>query len=344
MNTNSEDEIFSILKPVETCLAEDDKARLWARIRKDSLRMRAFRRAAVIAVSAAAAIVAGVAIYFTGTGRSAEPQYIQYISEAMPEAGGDIRIETSDKVIEVSSDATVSYHDGYFSVRDSVETKIHDIKKGGDVHQMIVPFGKTACLNLSDGTKMQLNSGTRVIYKAEMNGRRREIYLNGEAFLDVFHDETSPFSVKTDRLDVSVLGTKFNVKAYPSDKQQSIVLVSGKVSVTGNLLEHAYQMAPEQRFCYDGSNCNASLETVDVEDYTCWTEGILRFNRANIKDVLMQLSRYYNARFSCDSTIKDISITGKLDLRNGIDAALESISLVSGIKYRNRHSLYEISK
>ena len=64
MNTNSEDEIFSILKPVETCLAEDDKARLWARIRKDSLRMRAFRRAAVIAVSAAAAIVAGVAIYF----------------------------------------------------------------------------------------------------------------------------------------------------------------------------------------------------------------------------------------------------------------------------------------
>ena len=140
MNTNSEDEIFSILKPVETCLAEDDKARLWARIRQDSLRMRAFRRAAVIAVSAAAAIVAGVAIYFTGTWRSAEPQYI---SEAMPEAGGDIRIETSDKVIEVSSDATVSYHEGYFSVRDSVETKIHDIKKGGDVHQMIVPFGKT---------------------------------------------------------------------------------------------------------------------------------------------------------------------------------------------------------
>lgn len=204
MNINSEDEIFSILKPVETCLAEDDKARLWARIRKDSLRMRAFRRAVVIAVSAAAAIVAGVAIYFTGTWRSSEPQYI---SESMPEAGGDIRIETSDKVIEVSSDATVSYHEGYFSVSDSVETKIHDIKKGGDVHQMIVPFGKTACLNLSDGTKMQLNSGTRVIYKAEMNGRRREIYLNGEAFLDVFHDETSPFSVKTDRLDVSVLGT-----------------------------------------------------------------------------------------------------------------------------------------
>ena len=68
MNTNSEDEIFSILKPVETCLAEDDKARLWARIRKDSLRMRAFRRAAVIAVSSAAAIVAGVAIISLGQG------------------------------------------------------------------------------------------------------------------------------------------------------------------------------------------------------------------------------------------------------------------------------------
>lgn len=75
---------------------------------------------------------------------------------------------------------------------------------------------------------MQLNSGTKVIFKAGMNGRKREIFLNGEAFLDVAHDENRPFKVKTDRLDVSVLGTRFNVKAYPSDEQQSVVLVSGK--------------------------------------------------------------------------------------------------------------------
>lgn len=341
METNSEKELFSLLEPVEACLNDYDKARLWTRIKKDALRMRALRRTAIIASTLAAAMITGVVIFFSGAKQDSE---LQYISGVMPEAGGDIRIITPEDAVEIGSNAVISYADGYFSVKDSTETRTYDIKRSGDIHQITVPFGKTASLNLSDGTRMQLNSGTKVVFKAGMNGRKREIFLNGEAFLDVAHDENRPFKVKTDRLDVSVLGTRFNVKAYPSDEQQSVVLVSGKVSVTGNLLDHDYLMNPAQRFCYNSSNCNVSLDAVDTDDYTCWTEGILKFNSTNIKDVLMQLSRYYNAKFSYGSTVTGIAITGKLDLRDGIDAALESISLVSGIKYKGRHLVYEITK
>ncbi len=81
-------------------------------------------------------------------------------------------------------------------------------------NQLIVPNGKRSTLALEDGTKMWINAGSRVIYPNKFKKNKREIYVDGEVYMEVARDEERPFVVKTNMLDVQVLGTSFNVMAY----------------------------------------------------------------------------------------------------------------------------------
>lgn len=344
----TEDEIFSILEPVEEHMEEADRKRLWMRISDDIRRRRPagriLLRSAVAAASLAAVLILGIFIRNRHNEISAwEGMNFESLTASMPRGGGNITIAFPDKVVEVTASADVSYGDGVLTVVSDGETRTFELTGRDEIHQMAVPYGKRARLLLSDGTSISMNSGSRLIYRTEMRGKRREVYLNGEAFLDVARDESRPFTVKTDRLDVSVLGTSFNVKAYPYEEKQSVVLVSGKVSVLGDMLDHDYVIAPDQMFSYGSSNCDVSIDSVNPEDYICWKNDLLNLDSDSLKDVLMQLTRRYNIDFVYDNALRDVSMTGKLDLSDGPEAALESISLVSGIKYRKEGNSYIIT-
>ncbi len=335
----TEDEIFSILEPVEEHMADADRKRLWMRISADIRRRkptgRILLRSAVAAASLAAVLILGVFIHNRHREISGvDGINFESLTASMPRGGGNITIAFPDKVVEVTASADVSYGGGVLTVVSDGEIRTFELTGRDEIHQMTVPYGKRARLLLSDGTSISMNSGSRLIYRTEMRGKRREVYLNGEAFLDVARDESRPFIVKTDRLDVSVLGTSFNVKAYPYEEKQSVVLVSGKVSVLGDMLDRDYVMAPDQMFSYSSLNCDVSIDTVNPEDYICWKSDLLNLDSDSLQNVLMQLTRRYNVDFVYDNALRDISMTGKLDLSDGLEAALESISLVAGIKYR----------
>lgn len=99
-------------------------------------------------------------------------------------------------------------------------------------NQLKVPYGKRAFLKLPDGTSLWVNTGTTVIYPVTFATGEREIYVEGEIYAEVFHDAQHPFVIKTEKLDVQVLGTSFNISAYKEDRRTDIVLVSGTVNVT----------------------------------------------------------------------------------------------------------------
>lgn len=350
MEDKTADEIFSVLEPVEPRLSEDEKRRLWFRISGDCAknaerkgRRRVFFRIAVATMSLAAASAACVLLYRGASHQGDGGAVMETIADYGPESGGNVRLAFPGGTVEAGRDAEIAYDGRCFTVTCDGKSETYEINGRADVHRLIVPYGKTASLRLSDGTMLRVNSGSRVIYKAEMRGKKREIYLNGEALLDVARDETRPFCVKTDRLDVSVLGTRFDVRSYPDEESRSVVLLSGKVSVTGDLVDGDYVMSPRQMFRYDGSNCDVTLETVNPNDYVCWTEGFLNFSKANIRDVLMELTRRYNVRFFFDSAVRDVALTGKLDITSGVEPALESICLVSGLKCRKTDGGYAIT-
>lgn len=205
--------------------------------------------------------------------------------------------------------------------------------------QLHVPYGKRAFLKLSDGTSLWVNTGTTVIYPTVFKGTEREIFVEGEVFAEVFHDSKRPFIIKTDRLDVQVLGTVFNVSAYKEDKQVSVVLVSGSVNVkpkNGN----ATIIKPNQLFAY--TDQASTLKNVDVENYVSWHDGVYVFKDEPIESILLRLSRYYNVTMKLPTAASGITCSGKLELKDSLTQLLNGLSEITTMSFGVKDNEYRI--
>jgi len=206
-------------------------------------------------------------------------------------------------------------------------------------NQLRVPYGKRAFLKLSDGTSLWVNTGTTVIYPTKFAKDKREIYVEGEVFAEVFHDSSHPFIIKTEKLDVQVLGTVFNISAYKEDKQTNVVLVSGSVNVKPKNGK-ATVIKPNQLFAY--TEQASTLREVDVENYTSWHDGNYIFHNEPIENVLLRLSRYYNVTMKLPTSPSGISCSGKLELKDNLTQLLNGLSEISTMSFAVKDNEYRI--
>ena len=206
-------------------------------------------------------------------------------------------------------------------------------------NQLRVPYGKRAFLKLSDGTSLWVNTGSTVIYPTTFNKDKREIYVEGEVYAEVFHDVNHPFIIKTEKLDVQVLGTVFNVSAYKEDKQTNVVLVSGSVNVKPKNGK-ATIIKPNQLFAYTDQAC--TLRNVEVENYTSWHDGNYTFHNEPIENILIRLSRYYNVTMKLPSNPSGISCSGKLELKDDLTQLLNGLSEITSMNFAVKDNEYRI--
>ncbi|WP_297089347.1 FecR domain-containing protein [uncultured Draconibacterium sp.] len=205
------------------------------------------------------------------------------------------------------------------------------------MNTLVIPYGNRSTINLSDGTKVWLNAGSRLIYPSKFVDKTREVYLVGEAFFDVEKNADQPFVVKTSTLSVKVLGTKFNVSAYPEDNTIQTVLTEGSVEIiesrTG-LFNTGVVLKPGQLALWSKSTESTKVYTVDTDYYTLWTEGIFSFSNTDLNRIIKKLERYYNIRFDyvdpLDGTIK---ISGKLDVATNQDEVFEYLEVLTGLDF-----------
>lgn len=201
------------------------------------------------------------------------------------------------------------------------------------IEQIYALVGQQTETVLSDGTRVFLNSGSRLDVLS-FNKRQRRVRLEGEAYFDVAKDPRRQFVVETDSMSVSVLGTAFSVRNYGAD--QKVVLVRGSVelsSVTSDGDMHKYRLIPNQMFVRDPDTGSGSLSYVNAEDYLCWVNGYLQFDNVPLKSVLSELQTYYGVSID-DSVIgeKEFLVSGKLDIRRGISSALDNLTFLAPIK------------
>ncbi|MDR1403717.1 MAG: FecR family protein [Tannerellaceae bacterium] len=221
----------------------------------------------------------------------------------------------------------------------SVNSKIIEGKKlskpsAAAYNQLIVPYGKTSSIIMSDGTKIWVNAGSRVVYPTIFNERRREIYVEGEVYLEVAHNPDCPFILKTNELEVNVLGTSFNVEAYKNDDYQSVVLAAGSVSVKKINNKDNTTIKPNQKFTFEPNTQITRLENVDVLNFISWKYGFLIFEKEKLYNVLKKIERYYNIRLSYNpEKMKHISLSGKLDLKDDIEETCKIISITAPVEY-----------
>tara|TARA_R110000851_G_scaffold180559_2_gene328226 strand:- start:8357 stop:9490 length:1134 start_codon:yes stop_codon:yes gene_type:complete len=160
-----------------------------------------------------------------------------------------------------------------------------------------IPNGKKFQLELSDGTLVHLNAGSSLRYPVNfLREGPRQVFLSGEAYFDVAKNESNPFIVNIDELDVKVLGTEFNVSAYQEDKKIDVVLVEGAVSLENNneVEGDIVTLSPGQKgSCNQGSK-GITVKEVNTDLYTSWMQGHLVFRNLTFDQILTKLERHYS--------------------------------------------------
>lgn len=209
----------------------------------------------------------------------------------------------------------------------------------GELNKLVVSYGRRAHVTLCDGTKIWANAGTVLLFPTHFEDKKREIYVDGEIYIDVTPNPKKPFIVKTSDMGIKVLGTSFYVSAYRKDAEKSIVLVTGKVEVAASNGE-TVRILPNDRFRQSADKY--VVDKVNVEDYGSWKDGQLSFRNTELSVILNQLSRYYNVRIVYDKQQR-ITCSGKLDLDDTIEQLLNTITETAPVVISKEDDTYKVT-
>lgn len=213
-------------------------------------------------------------------------------------------------------------------------TKKEAIARGGE-NTLEVPVGGEYGLTLSDGTRIWLNAATRLTYPEVFQGSERVVELTGEAFFEVKADTALPFIVKTGGVRVKVLGTTFNVKAYPDELNLYTTLVTGKVEVFADHLGQRVVLEPGEQAVAD--SLKILKKQVNLQPYISWREGKFVFINAPLDEICKQIARWYDVeiRFA-DEEIRKICFTGAILKFRPLDDLLKMIEVTSRVQFKQQ--------
>lgn len=166
-----------------------------------------------------------------------------------------------------------------------------------DLLQQYIPTADMRTLTLPDGTEVQLNSQSTLLYPQEFTGKDRSVFLLGEANFKVKPDKKHPFIVKSNDFQVTALGTEFNVSAYPENAITAATLISGSVLVEYNNLNSQVILRPNEQLAYNKHTRCHCLNNPDMMDVTAWQRGELVFREMSIQDIITVLERKYPYTF-----------------------------------------------
>ena len=191
-------------------------------------------------------------------------------------------------------------------------------------------------LSLPDGTKVCMNSGSTISYTSDFGKRNREVTMSGEVFFFFLHDRSKPFIVNTSdrKAQIAVLGTEFNVLAYPGDSLIQTALVNGSIRINFPDRNLSMDVVPDEMVTYNPASGKIGKEKTDVRQVMSWTEGNLVFRDTPMPDVFRQLSHFYGIDFTItDTDVLSWSFTGTF--RNvSLPQILEYLRISSGLSYR----------
>ena len=203
------------------------------------------------------------------------------------------------------------------------------------MQECYVANGEKQVITMSDSTTVILNSGSLLIYPDNFGVNEREVYLMGEAIFDVTKDESHPFVVNTIDFSIKVLGTLFNVCAYPEAETASATLKEGSISVSANGSE-SWLLSPNQTFNYSRTTHKVTIEQADIEGAFGWKDGSLCFKAATIHQMIKAIERHYGVRvYLATGKYDNALVTAKFIHGESVDELFSALSLIiPGMKYK----------
>lgn len=199
-------------------------------------------------------------------------------------------------------------------------------------NHLVIPKGNAYELMLADGTHIWLNAESELSYPVRFSGDKREVSLKGEAFFDVAGDPDRPFIVRTNGMDVKVLGTSFNVSAYESEPVASVTLVKGSVAVWTGKGERL-KILPSEQLCYDKHTSGSTIQQVDTRLFTSWIKGEYIFHDATLDEIFGKLRHWYDFTVQYqEEALRLRRFSLAVDRKISLAQLLELLSFTSDVK------------
>jgi transmembrane sensor len=269
-------------------------------------------------------------------------------------AGGNMAILTlaNGKQIELDSMAngTIISQGGVTVTKNKngliVYTAPLDLSGRGDADRpgkvsfntISTPNGGQYEVILPDCSKVVLNAASSLKYPTSFNSKERKVELTGEAYFEISKNPEKPFIVSSDKQTVKVLGTHFNISNYPNEGPAKTTLAEGSVLVTLELNRGLSSPSSDHQILKPGQQAvntgNAiQVKTINVDDEIAWKDGLFVFNQTSFKDVLQQISRWYNVEVDYNS-LPDLRFDGTISRDFPLSELLKAIEKTNHVKYK----------
>lgn len=204
----------------------------------------------------------------------------------------------------------------------------------GEEHILQVPLGGFYKLELSDGTKVWLNAGSELRYPVQFSGADRNVYLKGEGYFEVARNERMPFHVVMQQATVTVLGTSFNISAYPEENKVLTTLVNGAVRFYSDKTAKDVVLKPGEQFVLDTESGKTTLAEVDTKQYTAWIDGRFIFRDMPLEAIMRQLERWYDFRITyVQPEIRSDKFRGVIQRDTRIEDVFKAIELTMDVRF-----------
>lgn len=195
---------------------------------------------------------------------------------------------------------------------------------------IIVPRGGEYELELSDGTRVWLNSESKLEFPVRFSGDLREVRMEGEVCFQVAKNEHKPFIVRAGDVTVEVLGTLFNIEAYPETKQVKTTLAEGSVKISNGKRQQL--LAPDEQAISEKGQIR--VEGVDASNVVSWIHGICYFSEASLEEIMDKLARWYNVEvFFADESAKRAHFSLEIERYDDIASILSKIELTGRVRF-----------
>jgi len=202
---------------------------------------------------------------------------------------------------------------------------------GTSYNTVTTPAGGQYQVTLPDGSRVWLNAASSITYPTMFNGNDRTVQITGEVYFEVAHDATKPFRVKSNGQTIEVLGTHFNINAYDDENVIKTTLLEGSVKVTTG--DHVALLQPGQQSqvatAENPTGIFKGIQNVDTDEAVAWKNGLFRFDKADIKTIMRQFSRWYDVDVVYQGDIKERVFSGSMHRNLSAANALELLSLAN---------------
>ncbi len=338
VSSGHEKEYERIIQRLKTDLRDThrlDRGREWELFENKLPRKRRILRAWYAVAAAVLVAMVTIVVFRTEKVEPATP-LAETVSKGMKERKAILILGNGERINISDSTRNVLVETGgteVFASGDIIKYNRKDTMNLSTVeyNTLVIPRGGEYELELADGTRVWLNSESKLIYPVRFSGDIREVQMEGEICFQVAKNEKQPFIVKTKDVAVKVLGTLFNMEAYSDTRGVVTTLVEGRVNVSNGQGERVVE--PGQQVVATGDEL--VVTEVDAEQFISWTRGICFFNEASLEEIMEKLGRWYDMEvFFVSPSLKEAHFSLEIKRYDNIADVLGKIEKTGRVKFK----------